>query len=713
MNSKKTIKHRKNNKPENNNNNKIVHVFIKKTLKNDDNKKKNKQQIQKGGIFDYSMIKKLLSYKNSLLVLSSVLLTADLYNKFNGNPSIISLTIKILNRLRKYFYDNPTSSFTIAFLYMFTYVDKDLFIKAIQISIDNFTNFIKNTTTNNINAVGFSLIIIIYSILNIKTVKEIYRTYLQRYNFVQYIVRSWHELIFSIKSKDLYYLNTSMSTIATIATIDAMLSVTDKIIGEILNNIDKKNNADNTLKFLENINTNKLGTNVLVESLYKNSCIMGTFLQKGTWNTIKASNDIINYPMFNLKLHHFDISFDKMFSKVSNPTLRVNIGLTPVMITIFMMINILTQDIRHELIDAYNQYISDFFVLVSKNKEKIKCLPSPSLLTDTIKNNKQCVIVFYENTGYENIYVINKLCKIIDDMDTSNYGWKINFVQINPYDNAYTYKKHGIDKTPFITLYNDGQIYKEFKHNDILIEQASNFNPKSNKKFDTLFIPELLKSTNTSIKKSEIKSNINNSDNLNVEYNTMDSIIKNLQFNIYSMFMGTIENSVIDVFNIINYSNATNFHKNKKELESYLQKNEIVLLYLYDNDSSCNIKKCNKKQEEQEMNFLLNYDKKSRDNIMFLKYNNLETINSLLEFYKLSALINLDNVKFACCHLDAYKDLDIHVYSYEKKVDTLSLFVKNKKYHDFTKYTPLTSHPNFELHLEKIVHEISSNKKRI
>jgi hypothetical protein len=730
MNSKKTIKNRNNKNGKKNNNtqqnDKTKRFFIYKTMKNNkkmsdnldnlDKETHNEIKKQEGGIFDYDMIKKALSYKNSLLILSSVLLTADIYNKFNGNNSIVILIIKLLNKLRKYFYDHPTTSFTISFLYMLTFIDKDLLVQAIQTSIDAFTNFIKNTTSNNINAIGFSLIIVIYSILNISAIKDIHKLYLKKYDIINKIIRGWNELIISIKNKNFLYLNTGMSVIATIATIDVMLSITDKVVGHILDNVNKKDNINTSLNFIENINKTKLQSNSIIEALYKNTCVLGTFLQRGTWNTIKTSNDAMNYSILNLKLYHFDIPFNTMFSSVSNPNLRVNIGLTPVMISIFMMVNILSQDVRHELIDTYNQYISDLFVLVSKNKHKISCLPSPSQLSSTIKNNKHTVIIFYENNGYENVYVLNKICKIINDIDKTNYGWNINFVQVNRTDDSLIYKKHGISKTPFISLYNDGQISKEFKYNNILVEQSTTFNSKDDKKFDTIFISELLKKDEKSKKNNKLikkadgmllsARNKRDENELTISYNIMDSTIKNLQFNMYSMFVGAIENSIFDTFNIINYSNTTNFHKNKKELEIYLQNNEKVLLYLYDNDSSCNIKPCNIKQEEKEMNFLLNYDKKSRENIMFLKYNNLETINSLLEFYKLSTLTELDDVKFVCCHLDAYKDLDIHMYSYEKHIDTLSLFVKNKKHHDFTNFTPLTSHPNFELYLKKIVYDL-------
>jgi hypothetical protein len=106
-------------------------------------------------------------------------------------------------------------------------------------------------------------------------------------------------------------------------------------------------------------------------------------LSRGSWDIVKFGYNTINAPILNLKLFQLNIPIKK------NIHLPINIGLTPIMIVIFIIVNTFIQELKQEILQSYQEYMYNFFVLVSSNKNKIQYIQPSQIKEHTDEDNKK------------------------------------------------------------------------------------------------------------------------------------------------------------------------------------------------------------------------------------------------------------------------------------------------------------------------------------
>lgn len=691
---KKSIKNSKRNQQKNT-------LQIKKRLGNKLTSK-NKNILEAGSLTSYILNK-------DIIIFILTLLGSDfLYSKLTGNSLIIQFVKRFFKKIA--FFLSRNLDISLALLLGSYLVSKDKYnlLIRIQYFVEQISELLNYDQTTNIykiitqeNFIFIIFLTFIYSFIGING----YR------NLVNYLSK---KIFNSIKYRSLIFCNifnnisqffhndilkTNLGTIVTISSLSSIIKIIEDIIEVIFNSLNYQQKE--TLGALIN-----LKNNLTLNQIHQISCIYSKFMYTSSWKLIKQTNQFLNYPIFNFKLIGIDIPIPKSITTIPNYKLSINIGLTPSIIFLTIIIKLLKYSYKEVIIKEFNYFMYYFFLVISYNNKIIKKVIDQQYLIENLKSSKYNIVLFYQSNHYNNILALIKFFQISTHLKLRDLDLYILELDLNEDSNFI--KKNYLQQLPCIKFYEDNSEVYTISDKQIIYHKYNNTN-----NFKKSFINGLIHINYNYKKQSE---NNNDSNNNPKEYKDNNYIIKmyqiyntldfKIQNNMKYFFIDSFENAVFYNLDILSFGNCFNCFKDNQVLDNLFtqgfKNNNLILLYLYNDNLSETIDINNEENNEEDFNSINNFtgnyiDKeKQRKNKLIPKYSIVDNLESFYEFYKISSRIGnkTPNLTFIMSHVDAFISCKFYQKNYQLKINQLTMYYQKFARFNYDSYIPLINSTN-------------------
>lgn len=664
-------------------------------------KNKNKNILEAGSLTNYILNKDIVIF--ILTLLGSDLL----YSKLTGNTLIIQFVKQFFKKIS--FFLSKNLDISLALLLGSYLITKDRYNLLIRIQyfveqINELLNY--NQTTNAFkiitqeNFIFITFLTFLYSFVGINGYRNLINFLSKKiFNSIKYksLVLCY---IFNNISQFFHndIIKTNLGTFVTIRSLSSIIKIIEDIIEFFFNslNYQQKETWETLINFKNNLTLNQI---------HQISCIYSKFMYSASWKLIKQTNQFLNYPIFNFKLIGIDIPIPKSITTIPNYKLSINIGLTPTIIFLTIIIKLLKYSYQEVITKEFNYFMYYFFLVISYNNKIVKKVIDQQQLVDNLKSYKHNIVLFYQSNHYNNILALIKFFQISTHMKLQDLNLLI--LELDTNEDKNFIKKYYLSQLPCIKFYEDNS--EVYTISDRLITYPKINNNIYN--FKKSFINGLI-NINYNYKNQLENTNYSKNKNNPEEYNDNNFIVKMYQiYNILDFkiqnsmkyfFIDSFENAVFYNLDIFSFGNCFNCFKDNQTLDNLITQkfkdNNLILLYLY-NDNLPEKMELNSDEDNDQLNYNsitntpYNYiDKeKQRKNRLIPKYSIIDNLESFSEFYKISSRIGnkTPNLTFLMSHVDAFINCQFYQKNYQLKINQLTMYYQKFARFNYDSYVPI------------------------
>lgn len=653
-------------------------------------------------------------FNKDIIIFILTLLGSDLfYSKLTGNSGIIDFVKQFFKKIAYYLSRNLDIALALLVgSYLVTKDRYNLFIR-IQYFVKELNDLLNYNQTSNPfkiltqgNFIFIVFLTFIYSFVGING----YR------NLVSFISR---KIFNSIKYKSLVlchifnnisqflhndHIKSGLGSIVTISSLASVLKIIEDIIEVFFSNL--------TYQQKEYWNSlNSIKNNLTLNQVYQVSCIYTKFMYKSCWEVIHQTNQFLNYPIFNFKLIGIDIPIPQTITTIPNYKLNLNIGLTPSIIFLTIIVKLLKYSYQNIIIKKFNYFMYYFFLIISYNNKIVKKVIDQQQLSEHLKDFKQNVVLFYQSSHYNNIIAIIKFYQITTHLQLHNLNLWIIDLDLN--EDKYFLQKLNIKQLPCIKFYEGNSEIYNITSDQIVYSENSNHKIYNFKKsfinglinLDYSYKDELKLNMYNPNKDSESYINNNLISKIYQIYHILDYRI---QSSLKYFLIDSFENSIYYNLDIFSFANCYNCYKDYQLLDYLVthkfKDDQLILLYLY-NDNISEIeegKVYDKNNDNQRYEYIIDspthyLDKeKLRKNKLIPKYTINENLESFSEFYKVSSRIGnkTKSLTFIMAHIDSFLNCKFYQRNYQLKINQLTMFYQKFARFNYDSFLPLINQNN-------------------